>query len=71
MCWTSSTVITSTTLVVPSDKLGDTDAVDEQIDAEAKLAVAVVGKHRLLIGQVGARGVPLKADCSSTVKPGT
>ena len=44
---TSSTVITTATLVATPDKLGDADAVDKQIDAEAKPCVGVVGKHRL------------------------
>src|ERR1700759_619490 len=58
---TSSTVITSGTLVRESDN-GPMcrDAVDKQGQPESEPLACVVGEHRLLVGQLGARGVPLQ-----------
>ena len=36
------------------------DAVDEQPSPNANRALGSVGQHRLLVGQIGARGVPLQ-----------
>src|SRR5690349_2915792 len=57
---TSATVITSATLVRESDN-GPMrrDAVDQQRQPEAEPLARIVGERRLLVGQFGARGVPL------------
>src|SRR6476620_10326909 len=59
---TSSTEITRTTLVRPSDKGSpvDRDAVDEQPKPKREARARIVRQHGLAVRQLGACGVPLQ-----------
>jgi hypothetical protein len=59
---TSATVFMVRTLVGdPDNRLPGGDAVDEKPESESEPFARVVGEHRLVVGQLGARSVPLQS----------